>query len=230
MVLYPRSGHSLIYLDGTQNGEAQWFSPLLAGEPTEMLEQSDGTVNVLIGNAFHHFNSNGAKLGTTSTSGSGSHVDWDTNSRLTEVYGKTPATWGREGIIGAPSVGGAWTDSANFYYSDTPIEETESGSAPDGSSVFAVEWREAQVDFGSGIINNLAYYCHFVRAYDPWGNLKWDKIIMESNQVRLHGLDVLPDGSSYWRGYHNTGPFTIDGMPVPTLGSGVNWHIIKMAP
>ena len=75
-------------------------------------------------------------------------------------------------------MGGAWTDSANFYYSDTPFEETESGSAPDGSSVFAVEWREAQVDFGSGIINNLAYYCHFVRAYDPWGNLKWDKIIM----------------------------------------------------
>ena len=35
-------GHSLIYLDGTQNGEAQWFYPLLAGEPTEMLEQSDG--------------------------------------------------------------------------------------------------------------------------------------------------------------------------------------------
>jgi len=222
-------GVLLVYLDGTQNGEAQWFYPLLGGDPTEMVSESDGTVNILMGNSFHHFNSNGEKLGTTPTSGQGAFTDWDTNSRLTQASGKNPATWGRQGINGAPSVGAAWTDSAVFFTPSDPIEETGAGSTADGSSVFAVEWRDAQVDFGSGIINALAYYCFFVRAYDPWGNLKWSKLIMESNPPRLHDLQVLPDGSSYWRGYH-TGPFTFDGTSVPTLGSSYNWHIIKMAP
>ncbi len=130
----------------------------------------------------------------------------------------------RARLDGPPTSGQVWTDRNTCV--GCGGFSVVARSMPSGFSVWAGNFNE--LDFGEGFIASNGGLDGYVRKYDPWGNLMWQKVLRGSGDERVYGVEADSDGAVFVYGTFSA-PFTVDTLGVSPVSTWSSF-IVKLAP